>query len=82
MLIVGNHHLFTDAECKHINAVNGKISTMAGEIQLNLTSGSTYYVSITNKGLNDMQLKNLTEKEAEKLLKNKKYVALPEYIEQ
>jgi hypothetical protein len=29
-----------------------------------------------------MQLKNLTEKEAEKLLKNKKYVALPEYIEQ
>ena len=51
------------AECKHINAVNGKISTMAGEIQLNLTSGSTYYVSITNKGLNDMQLKNLTEKE-------------------
>jgi hypothetical protein len=70
------------AECKHINAVNGKISTMAGEIQLNLTSGSTYYVSITNKGLNDMQLKNLTEKEAEKLLKNKKYVALPEYIEQ
>ena len=55
---------------------------MAGEIQLNLTSGSTYYVSITNKGLNDMQLKNLTEKEAEKLLKNKKYVALPEYIEQ
>lgn len=70
------------AECKHTNAVNGKISTMAGEIQLNLTSGSTYYISITNKGLNDMQLKTLTEKEAEKLLKNKKYMTLPEYIEQ
>lgn len=70
------------AECKHINATNGKTTTMAGEIQLNLADGGTYYVSITNKGLNDVQLKELTEKDANKLLKNKKYIALPEYITQ
>lgn len=70
------------AECKHTNVTNGKVTTMAGEIQLNLVEGGVYYVFITNKGLNDFQLKELTEKEANKLLKNKKYIALPEYVAQ
>lgn len=70
------------AECKHTNASNGKVSTMVGEIQLNLTDKMVYYISITNKGFNDVQMKVLTEKEANKLLNNKKYVSLSEYVEQ
>lgn len=69
-------------ECKHTNPVNEEITQLAGEIQLNLVNGSIYYVIITNKGLNDVQLKELTEKEANKLSNNKKYVSLPEYIEE
>ena len=49
---------------------------MTGEAQLNLVPGSVHYVFATNKGLNDLQLKQLDEKEATKLFK--KYVELPE----
>ncbi|WP_337788705.1 hypothetical protein [Phocaeicola plebeius] len=69
-------------DCKQINPTNLKESDYVAEIQLNLYNGSKHYIILTNKGLFDVQLKELTEKEAEKLLKNKKYVALPEYIEQ
>ena len=54
----------------------------ANEIQLNLSENSVHYVKITSKGLNDVQFKEITEKEAQKLLKNKKYVRLPDYIEE
>lgn len=64
------------------NATSGVVSKMAGEIQLNLAEGSVYYVKVTNKGLHDVQFKEITQKEADKLLKNKKYVCLPEYIEE
>ena len=51
----------------------------AAEIQLNLIDGATYYVSIKRKGLNDLKMELLSDKEAEKMLKDKKYVALPDY---
>lgn len=55
---------------------------MVAEIQLNLSEGSVHYIQLKFKGLNDVQLKELSEKEGLKLLKDKKYKELPEYIEQ
>lgn len=69
-------------DCKQTNPTNLKVSNFLSEIQLNLTNGSIHYISLTNKGLFDMQLKEITEKEANKLLNNKKYVSLSEYVEQ
>ncbi len=51
------------------------------EIQLNLMEGSVHYVKIASKGFSDVQFKELTQKEGEKLLKNKKYVPLDDYVE-
>ncbi|NDV64162.1 type 1 fimbrial protein [Bacteroides sp. 224] len=61
---------------------SGKITNRAGEIQLNLAEGSVHYLRIAPKGLNDVQFKEITFKEADKLLKNKKCISLPEYIEE
>lgn len=58
----------------------GKESHLTAELQLNLTEGSVHYVKIDYKGLNDIQFKVLSEKEAAKAMKDKKYVELPEYI--
>lgn len=59
---------------KYTNATNGNISTYKGEISLDLEDGESYYVEVTNKGLNDMQLKSVEEKKATKWLK--KWTAL------
>ena len=53
----------------------------AAEIQLNLIDGATYYVFITRKGFNDLKMELLSDKEAEKMLKDKKFVALDDYDE-
>ena len=55
---------------------------MAAEIQLNLSEGSVHYLKVGRKGLNDIQIKEVDEKEGLKLLKDKKYKELPEYVEQ
>ena len=55
---------------------------MVAEIQLNLSEGAVHYIQLKFKGLNDVQLKELSEKEGLKLLKDKKYKELPDYIEQ
>lgn len=55
---------------------------MVAEIQLNLSEGSVHYIKVGAKGLNDIQIKEVDEKEGLKLLKDKKYKELPEYIEQ
>ena len=57
----------------------GRVSNLTAEIQLNLTEGSVHYVEIKAKGLNDLEFKELTEKEGLKALKDKKYVELPEH---
>ena len=44
-------------------------------------SNSTYYVFITRKGFNDFKMELLSDKEAEKMLKDKKFVALDDYDE-
>ena len=67
-------------DSKHINATNEKVTNFAAEIQLNLTEGSVHYIMITNKGINDVQIIELEEKKANKLLNDKKYIYLPEYI--
>lgn len=69
-------------DCKQTNCTNLKVTNFLSEIQLNLINGSTHYILLTNKGLFDMQLKEITEKEASKLLNNKKCISLPEYVEQ
>jgi hypothetical protein len=71
--------LFT-AEYEYTNYMNLSVSNYACEIQLNLSEGSIHYISIKQKGFGDMQFKEITEKEAQKLLK--KNVALPDYIEE
>lgn len=63
---------------KYVTPAN-KESDLTAEIQLNLSEGSVHYVKIEPKGLNDLQFKELSEKEATKLMKDKKYVELPEY---
>lgn len=55
---------------------------MVAEIQLNLSEGSIHYIQLSFKGMNDVQLKEISEKEGLKLLKDKKYKELPEFIEQ
>ena len=55
---------------------------MVAEIQLNLSEGSVHYIKLSFKGMNDVQLKEVEEKEGLKLLKDKKYKELPEFIEQ
>lgn len=69
-------------ECKHTNITNEKVTKFAAEIQLNLTENSVHYIMITNKGINDCQIIELNEKKASKLLKDKKYINLPEYVEE
>lgn len=63
-------------------AKNGNTTDLAAEIQLNLTPGSVHYVKITNKGLNDVKMLEIKEKEGLKLLNNKSYVKLPDYIQE
>ena len=68
-------------DATYTNPVNAKIAKYAAEIQLNLTDGATYYVFITRKGFNDLKMELLSDKEAEKMLKDKKFVALDDYDE-
>ena len=55
---------------------------MVAELQLNLSEGSVHYIQLKFKGMNDVQLIELSEKEGLKLLKDKKYKELPDYTEQ
>ena len=65
---------------KFTNATTLAVSEIPAEIQLNLSEGSVHYVKLAPKGINNNQFKEITEKEAQKLLK--KNAALPEYIEE
>lgn len=78
------------SEGKIIFSVDFKMSTpaypnnvlrFATEIQLNLSENSVHYIRLSSKGINDMQFKEITEKEAQQLLKKKSYILLPDYIE-
>lgn len=52
------------------------------EIQFNLSEGSVHYAKLAPKGFSNCQFKIITEKEAEKMIKdNKKYESLTEYVE-
>ena len=51
------------------------------EKQINTTTGSTHYLYFTFKGLNDFQIKEISEKEAIKYMSNKDCVVLPQFIE-
>ena len=53
----------------------------ASEIQLNLSENSVHYIEIGYKGINDMQIKEIPEKSAQKLLKANGYVLLSDYVE-
>lgn len=52
------------------------------EKQINLTTGSVHYLYFTHKGLNDFQIKEISEREALKYMNHKKCVVLPQYIEE
>ena len=65
---------------KFTNCTTLKVSEVPAEIQLNLSEGSVHYVSIAPKGFSNVQLKELTEKEAQKYFK--KSEELPEYTQQ
>lgn len=67
---------------KFTNASTLAVSELDTEIQLNLSEGSVHYVQLENKGLKDIRLKEISEKEAQKLLNDKKYEFLPEFIQQ
>ena len=56
------------------------VSNIPAEIQLNLSEGSIHYVKIDPKGVSNIQFKEITEKEALKLMK--KSTALPEFIQE
>ena len=63
------------------NVSTTSVKRMTDEIQLDLQDGDVHYVLLTFKGLTNIQLKELTEKDASKLLSDKKYVQLPDYAE-
>lgn len=52
------------------------------EKQIILTTGSVHYLYLTNKGLNDFQINEISEREALKYMNQKKCVVLPQYIEE
>lgn len=60
-----------------VNCMNLKHTLMKGEIQLDLEDGETYYINVKGKGINDIQLKMLEAKKAEKNLSDKKWKELP-----
>lgn len=41
---------------------NGNVNTYKGEISLDVADGETYYLELTNKGIHDMQIKEVKEK--------------------
>ena len=68
---------------KFTNGSTLSVSEYDTEIQLNLTEGSVHYIELTNKGRKDIQLKEISEKDAQKKLKDdKKYEWLPDYIQE
>ncbi len=64
-------------ECDFTNCMNLQHTITKGEIQLDLENGEDYYLDIKGKGLNDMEIKLLNSKKAEKILSDKKWVELP-----
>ena len=65
---------------KFTNCTTLNVSEIPAEIQLNLSEGSVHYVSVAPKGVSNIQLKELTEKDAQKYFK--KSEELPEYTQQ
>ena len=59
------------------NAMNCKHTKMKGEIQLDLEDGETYYLDVAGKGINDIQIKIMQPKKAEKNINDKKWKELP-----
>lgn len=53
---------------------------LLAEIQINLSEGSVHYIRMAPKGMYNMQLKEITEKDAQKYFK--KSAELPEYIQE
>lgn len=51
-----------------------------GEITLNLSTGSVNYIYLTNKGLDNIKLLEVSEKKAKKLMGKKNCVALPDFV--
>jgi hypothetical protein len=62
------------------NCTTLAVSEIPSEIQLNLSEGSVHYVRLAPKGVSNLEFKEITEKEAQKLLK--KATALPEYTQE
>ena len=67
---------------KFTNVGTLAVSELDTEIQLNLSNGSIHYIMLENKGLKDIRLKEISEKDAKKMLNDKKYEMLPDYIQQ
>lgn len=44
----------------------GNVNPYKGEISLDIEDGETYYLQLTNKGIHDMQIKDVKEKDAKK----------------
>lgn len=74
--------LFSAKYTFYANMDRSNPRNMVAEIQLNLSEGSVHYIKVGAKGLNDIQIKEVDEKEGLKLLKDKKYKELQEYVEQ
>lgn len=47
-------------------ATTGNVNPYKGEITLDVEDGEIYYLQLTSKGLHDMQIKQVKEKEAKK----------------
>lgn len=56
------------------------IMKMADECQLDLVDGETYYIHSKRKGITGIQFVEIKAKTGEKLLKNKKYEHLPNFV--
>ena len=64
----GEGKIIVSATMDYKNCTNGNITTYKGEYPLEIEDGETYYLQLTSKGLNDMQIKEPKEKDVKKWL--------------
>lgn len=73
--VSGEGKIIIAATMDYKNCTNGNVTTYKGEYPLDIEDGETYYLQLTSKGLNDIQIKEPKEKDALKWIN--KWTELP-----
>lgn len=79
-IIKGEGNVLFSYEGSFRNSVSGDIYKYASEIQIDIEDGKTYYVLVERHGFNDQKLSIIPEKKAQKFMKKKNCVELPDVV--